>query len=271
MADALEGARTKVARAEEHIDGLRTEWQAFVDTDAYGIAVDLNPQEDSVWYLISFRVLRPVPPRISAIAGDIVHNLRSALDYVAAEIVAHHGGDVARSAFPLYIKAEHFKRDVRDRDERKRGPGPLNGVPHDSDAWGFVERNQPYNRADNPRDDALFALNYFSNRDKHRALVPALGSVLGEDGLSFVEWSDRAVVRAALPVWQAGMPLHDRTPLAEIWFDLAGADPKLKGKDPAAIDVAFGAGPNGPTGDAGFGAMFREVAQIVSGAEVLSL
>lgn len=95
------GAKAKLGWAEKHFEALGTEWQAFIDTDPYGLR--LNRDLDAQTISVTFKILKPMCPKIALRAGDVVQNLRAALDYVAAELVEAHGGDSGRSQFPIYV------------------------------------------------------------------------------------------------------------------------------------------------------------------------
>jgi len=263
----LDGARAKVERAEEHREDFGAAWRAFIDTRPYGIECHFDPQE--VAYTTSFQVFRPVPLPVLAVAGDFIHNLRSAIDYVAAELVAAHGGNVRAAAFPLYIKERDFIFDVRFR-ARKRGPGPLDRIPTTGDAWTFIERLQPYQRGERAREDPLYSLNLLSNRDKHRMLNPAYGAPLGVNGYTMMIWNSEARCVGVEVLWTAGMPLEHKTPLGRFHFDRRAADPDMQVQNPIPIDIMFrGDGKEGPR--KGFAVMQEHVAKIVRDAEVFFL
>jgi hypothetical protein len=266
--DPLRNARAKLARAEEHAEVLKTEWRAFVDTNPYGI--EIKRQADVVE--VFFQVLKHVPIRLLTIVGDMLHNLRAALDYTAVAMVHAHGGDVMRGGFPIYLSESHFIKDVRCR-KKGRHPGPLNGVPTTSEEFAFIERLQPYQRGDDKHADPLYALAFLSNRDKHRMLNPGYGGMVGEDGVSILRWPAESICVEAISFWQAGMPLRDGTKLARLRFDTAGAYPEMAVKEPLTIEIFFpslsedGTGPRG----AGFASIRAHVAKIVKDAEVFFL
>jgi hypothetical protein len=100
----------------------------------------------------------PSPPtRIGAIVGDVVHNLRSALDVAAWQLAIANDEAAARKkrnqvSFPLTGCAEEFKKPHR---ALKFFSEPAREV---------IERLQPYQ----PSMEALGWLRALSNADKHR-------------------------------------------------------------------------------------------------------
>ncbi len=243
---------------------MKTEWQAFVDTHPYGIRIERNADVVEVF----FQVLKHVPPRLLTVLGDMLHNLRGALDYTAVALVALHGGNIDRGAFPIYLCEDHFIRDLRCR-KKSRSPGPLDGIPITSNEWAFIEGLQPYKRGDLKHTDPLYSLAFLSNRDKHRMLNPAYGGMIGEDALSILRWNPDAILTEGRSFWQSGMPLREGTKLAWLRFDLQGAYPTMDVKSPLTIEIFFPSQHKEGTGPtAGLAAIRAHVAQIVKDAEV---
>ena len=82
MTDPLEGCRAKVERAKEHLYVLHSEYVAFFDRNPFGFANYTNPADGEQVFLA--RISRQPPTaRWGVIAGEIVHQLRSALDLLA--------------------------------------------------------------------------------------------------------------------------------------------------------------------------------------------
>jgi len=103
---------------------------------------------------------------LGVIVGDLVHNLRSALDYIVTALVdASHAPLGNKHQFPIYSNELAFSKDVATPQWANR-KGPLAGILHGlQDVWDV----QPFNRKPTPEEDPLFLLNRFSNADKHRA------------------------------------------------------------------------------------------------------
>jgi hypothetical protein len=72
-------ARLKVERARSHIDALATEISRFSHSSPYLVVIeDSGPK---------LKRTSPIPGPVFTILGDAVHNLRSALDHLAYELV----------------------------------------------------------------------------------------------------------------------------------------------------------------------------------------
>src|SRR5688572_1441682 len=89
-ADPLAGAYIKIERAKEHVQDLETEITAFLGREPYRIVRqdDANTGEQTYRVLVS----EDGPLRWGAIIGDVIHNLRTALDHLACQLVLANGG-----------------------------------------------------------------------------------------------------------------------------------------------------------------------------------
>lgn len=95
----FEGTRVKLARASRHLDELRASCHAFLSASNITLENSDDENRDQVTR-IRFKSARSAD--LSAIAGDAIHNLRSALDHLVWELVTLNGGIGSRStAFPV--------------------------------------------------------------------------------------------------------------------------------------------------------------------------
>jgi len=128
----------------------------------------------------------PPPLALSAITGDVVNNLRAALDHVVWGL-AKPKLRGSHTAFPIYL-------DESDRSQ-KRFARALEGVP--KRAVTAIRRMQPYEGSGEPRDKPLAVLNALVNEDKHRSLLTVrlsvpLADFFGEFGIqSLIEQEPR--------------------------------------------------------------------------------
>jgi hypothetical protein len=162
----------KIARAREHLDVLRAEIDdalaAFLKTEGkLKVTVTrLGPKgrnDDLPVHLVL-----PLPTlRWGVIVGDVVHNLRSALDNAVEELtVTHHGGPLPATAFPVFRSRRRFHETTPGGDPALRsGLYKIRGVAPASAK--LVEAEQPFHARD-PERTALWQLNALWNLDKHR-------------------------------------------------------------------------------------------------------
>jgi hypothetical protein len=171
-------ARAKLEWAALHIGTLHREtkralaasksydWRAGeVDQETGWCSVRLIPQQVSD--------LRP-----SLVAGDIYHNLRSALDNAVTTLVEASGATLGRNhLFPICWSNGQWERNV----------GVLHGPTHSGGQLGGVtigvreiQERQPMNiESLNQRaGHVLWVLEEFSNADKHRAVALFAGHLV---------------------------------------------------------------------------------------------
>ena len=165
MALDLSGCRAKINRAYEH----RYSLQAIIDTADYGepnqiqLRADLDPKTSD--YIFSVAAI-PEDWRleVSVIIGDVVHNLRSALDHLFWQLhlryigVPKPGWETRRVQFPI----EDRSQGVLEKRKTFRK------IPRSE--WTIIDSAQPYKRRNRKR--ILGVLRNSSNRDKHQLLTP---------------------------------------------------------------------------------------------------
>jgi len=126
MSNSTDRIRIKIQRAEEHIRDLEPELKAFFDTNPYAVGTKHNPQTGQlIYYLVS---VRDVPERISAITGEVLQNLRSALDHLAYALFMIGPGGTSGSP------AKHVYFPISD-DATKyvtESPGKVKGMRQDA-------------------------------------------------------------------------------------------------------------------------------------------
>lgn len=166
VAASLDGVRVKMRRAKDHLTELRSRLGPIASDVTRSIVG--APAEDDPSTLI-YRVTRvpDIDPMIAAITGDIVHNLRSALDHLAWQLVVLDNGQPTRDTmFPLHESSVNQHGNPRVLTIQ---PGIT-----DPQIMAAVEAMQPYAEAKyghDPRTDALGIIGRLDNVDKHRLLL----------------------------------------------------------------------------------------------------
>jgi hypothetical protein len=172
----LRSCDVKLARAREHADALKRETEAHIGKQQATHAVrfsEVDPQTG--WCSITLVPQKIEEPRLSAILGDLIHNLRSTLDYVTTVLVTASGATLTTAhQFPIYLDRARYLSKVATKTEA-RSDGPLRNIIH---GLSVIEGWQPYYAKPDPRTDPLWAIHRFSNADKHReaaifGMVPA--------------------------------------------------------------------------------------------------
>jgi hypothetical protein len=151
----VSGCRAKVERAKKHISDFDRERISFLDTNPYVVIAKFDLETNVTQSVVG--PLPILPASLSTIAGDAVQNLRTALDYLAAELARINGGDPKRVYFPISESAEKYKSEL---DGKTKGISP--------EAIKVFDLIEPYGGG---HGKMLWALHTLNNADKHRLLV----------------------------------------------------------------------------------------------------
>jgi hypothetical protein len=156
------GAEIKIERAHTHLNTVEGEILRVVGHDAYRTPSHHNPECTKYRFMVEG--LQPLSEGLSAIVGDFLHNLRSALDHLAHGIIECGGGTAGQTTiFPLKLK-------------KPGAPLMIRGNP-DFPAPQEVVDLQPYTRRKDAAQDLaptkkpLAILNELNLADKHRRLL----------------------------------------------------------------------------------------------------
>ena len=129
-----------------------------------------------IW-LYRLQILEQPDPMIAVIIGEILYDLRSALDHIA---VAMAPNNRKRSAgFPVEV-TDPFAKDasgafIYEEERRRSFMSKIEGIP--ADAIALIMHGQPYNR-EGSELETLTLLNRLENADKHRELVTLATGVM---------------------------------------------------------------------------------------------
>jgi hypothetical protein len=152
--------RVKVERAKKHLIDFDVAAADFRDAYKRVIGTDTDPKTlQAQQYFARLPITRF---EVLSIAGDIIQNLRSALDHLAFQLVeAGQGRRIGERrgkliAFPIFDTAKKY-------DALKTGK--ITGAR--KAAIKAIDRIKPY-KSGNP---TLWSLNYANNIDKHRHLI----------------------------------------------------------------------------------------------------
>ena len=156
----------KLSRADEHLKALNEEVVEFLKTHPYEVVT----QQDAPGGNIRAQVVyRHAPPAILLmLIGDVLYNLRSALDHLAWSLAGTKAD--ARTEFPIFLHRSQFCA-VDRRGTPKQGSGLLKMHDMPASAQAVIESLQPYNAAHGlPECAPLWLLQASCIEDKHRTL-----------------------------------------------------------------------------------------------------
>ena len=161
----LESANLKLIRAEKHIDTMRGIIMDFLSDEPSMVTKHPDGSDE-------FKFIERPPNDISILAGEAIHQIRSALDHLAFQLVKLNRTGIAlpadweeRCAFPLWIGLP--KKTTTFNCFGRTLPGIT------KQAFTFIESVQPYNRGE--INAWLTRIATLSNIDKHRYLTVIKG------------------------------------------------------------------------------------------------
>ena len=187
--DIFDRLTVKTKRAKKHIIELSQAIDAFMATDPYIVFSKDNPQTSQRTYYVHFS--KEIPIEFSAILGDAIQNLRSALDHLAVHLVniGPPGPRAKRVYFPIFETATEYEAGKM---------GKIQGMG--KDAIKAIDGVQPYTRGDGW---PLWNMQTMNNVDKHNLLIPVWGSLVGHSFLKSRRVELESLFKSH---WPDGMP-----------------------------------------------------------------
>jgi len=192
------GPWAKLVRAREQIESLQGDSQRFFQRNRYGVLVgELNRQTGM--YELRVGETPDIPSLWAVRVGEIVHDLRSALDGLVCQLAIHSNPgtdwricEQRRTGFPIFIDGPDSS--ARPRFSRKALSYLLPTL------ITRIERLQPYKRGNGHRSSPLWVLHEMSNADKHRVIPIVAGRLLGTL-LTPTDWWDIQSAHMKARVW----------------------------------------------------------------------
>jgi len=163
VTEELTGVWAKLDRAVENLSQFNAGVQSFVNLKPYRGVVHFDSQTGE--HVMVVFVHRHVPLTLSVIAGDCLHDLRSALDHLAFQMVLRHHGPITDSEerqieFPIHATLEGFNNS-------RKTQATLNLMSDGMRA--AVKQVQPF-QATTPLGNVLAIVHSLNRIDKHRRL-----------------------------------------------------------------------------------------------------
>jgi hypothetical protein len=212
--DPFESARRKLARAKSHLADLKQRAGAFHKSYRYEEFTEPDPKKpENIVHKI--RMIGELPPEFSEMTGDIVDNLRSALDHAMHGVAIASGCQNPRNAyFPFSREAAKFEAALKGRSK---------DVPEQ--IYPLLRSYEPYKGG----SEALWALNQVCNANKHKLLIP-VGAVTFSTGIKFEGTGFCSM--PYVPVWDSTKN--------EMELFTVGPGSQFKGHFTFGIYIAFG-------------------------------
>jgi hypothetical protein len=189
MIKPLDGIWQKYNWALTQTQKLRDYFESIQEADGYTIQFKYDPKCKK--YVFRTRDIVEVDPATFVAIGNIIHNLRSALDNVAWALASQNSSHPSDfTAFPIHLVGRtrvKIKRGKRRRDRpsfwgRNRGDGLSQLESVHQKHIQMIEAFQPYKRRYGGRRDPLWLLHKLNNFDKHRIIQAAATRIWATEG-----------------------------------------------------------------------------------------
>ncbi len=167
----FDSARAKIERARKQTDALHAVFEGFYESKSYSIRQELDPHAGEKRLVFH---ADPLPLEWSVIIGEIVHDLRSALDHSIYELTCiQDGHPLVRTEFPVFEdEMKYFALEKRGNPTPTSGLFKIRGIK-DEKRRAVIKGLQPFEfRKTHPPDQLpIIALVHELNIvDKHRTL-----------------------------------------------------------------------------------------------------
>jgi hypothetical protein len=200
----------KVERAKKHLVELKDEMRRYSERHPYEAVRARKTKRNPHAWQFRLRLTEQPDPAWAVIIGDILYDLRSALDHLAVAVAPARRK--FQAGFPVAAR-NIWERDatrayvIRDPNPRRSFKSAIEGMP--IEAIAFIKSVQPYNApVDQVETHFLRIISRLENADKHRNLV-LLGSGVKNGTLVVSINEDVRVIPMGPGIVEDGAPLVD--------------------------------------------------------------
>ncbi len=216
MSDPFASSHSKITWVKQNLTQFDVMVGAFIrQQNLYEFFTETDPQNPQ-HIIHKMRLSKQIPDEISLLAGNIIDDLRSALDHAIHGIAFLNDPDtkVGEASFPFSSGATYFENTLKGRCK-----GVLIKL------WPLLRSFKPYKGG----NDLLFALNVVSGTNKHGIILPVATSTVAAE--TIIEGEGFRHMPAS-PVW-------DWTK-QEMELFTSTREPKFKANFKFACYIAFG-------------------------------
>lgn len=223
------GVAAKTDRAIEHLKELQGELRVFREQPhPYAFFNTVDPDRGHFVFRLHPAWDTGTTARWAAMVGEVVHNLRSALDHLVWECVRLGGAEPGpHTAFPI-CRAEpevgFAAWATAAPSTRRRRPGKLYGLGEE--AVSVIELFQPYKET--PAGNLLEQIDSLWQIDKHRMPLPLL--LLGTEPA--LELSDCVLL-------DRDERMEEGALVIDVRVSPTGPDPQVEVRADAPFDLTF--------------------------------
>lgn len=161
MEDLLEDCLAKLNRAEVIIQSLEKDIFNYLNQKPQLFKVIGKHENNGLDYNLIAYGPSTVPRDFSLLTGEIVHHLRSSLDYLIHALVIKNGNQPnINHQFPICTTFSAY--------ESLKKRGRIKGISDSAES--LIKSVQPFT-SPTPNDTVLYVIGRFNNLDKHQKLV----------------------------------------------------------------------------------------------------
>jgi hypothetical protein len=217
MATDPSGVMLKIERADAHLADLKDAIESAHNVSGERFTSEIDPESGQQVYRA--HGIPAIDPKWSLIIGELLYNLRSALDHLAWQLVLLDGKTPGKKTqFPIFSKQ-------RVNEDGEPVPAQLRPPVRNPKILAALDECQPYRGADGAtvpyRNSPLWQLHRLNIIDKHRLLLVVV-CVLNIDNMYW--GGDPDMPAPKLKVWTGGV--EENTPVA--WFDWGVHEPPVE-------------------------------------------
>jgi hypothetical protein len=196
----LSSSKAKVVRAREHLETLNAKIGGLLEKRKPCTVTISQIDQKTGWATVTLTCQDIDTEHIGIYVGDVIHNLRCALDYITASLAVASGVPVHKQQFPIEDDLATYAAKYGTLAAPNIKALFLKGIIH---GLGEIERLQPYHLQPDPHAHPLWHIARFSNADKHREIAGFFG-VPNKVNLTF---EPDPVEKESLPIpdWQPQM------------------------------------------------------------------
>ena len=166
----FEGTYLKIERAKKHVNELNLAINVYLERNPFELIIKKEASKHT-WLI---KTKEPVPLEFSAILGDAVHNLRTALDLLMFEMVGSKAPNPGSIYFPFCKGAVAIDSAITSGQIQFAGKNVVDAL----------KAIAPYPGG----DDLLYGLHILDVTDKHRLILTiARGSDLSAPDLKLID------------------------------------------------------------------------------------
>jgi len=150
----LAASFAKVKRSYAQTQDVNSLISATYGNGGYTVGSHLNADGTQEAWVFQFEA---VPEDLPIMIGEVLHNLRTALDHLAVALAVQHSGSSSGVYFPFGKSKDIFENEVRRKTKK---------LPRD--AVNLIRSLKPYKGG----NDLLWSIHDLNREDKHIRLAP---------------------------------------------------------------------------------------------------